>query len=135
MEKQITISSHELAEENEKEQIRKYFNYMKNGICVEVGSNEPLSVCSQSWHLEDKLNWKCVLIEPNPDLVAKTINVRPNALVHNCACVSDDKKGYMVFIFPCQIKEKALQDTPLWRKMLTSTIIRTTSQLILKLIH
>jgi len=58
MEKQKSISSHDLAEENEKEQIRNYFNNKMNGICVEVGSNEPISVCSQSWHLEDKLNWK-----------------------------------------------------------------------------
>ena len=71
MKRQETISNHDLAEENEKEQIREYFKNKKNGICVEVGSNEPVSIFSQSWHLEDKLNWRCVLIEPNPDLAAK----------------------------------------------------------------
>lgn len=108
MEKQQSISSHDLAEENEKEQIRKYFNNKKNGVCVEVGSNEPISVCSQSWHLEDKLDWKCVLIEPNPDLVVKTINIRPKATIHNCACVSDDKTGYLELHIPLSDKGESI---------------------------
>lgn len=96
-----TISNHDLAEEDEKEQIRKYFKYKKNGTCVEVGSNEPLSICSQSWHLENKLNWTCVLVEPNPELVTKTIKVRPNAIIHNCACTSGEKSGdYMDLHIP-----------------------------------
>jgi FkbM family methyltransferase len=91
---------HDLNEEDEKAEIRKYFNNKKNGVCVEVGSNEPVSVCSQSWHFEEKLNWKCILIEPNPDLVIKTKNNRPKAIIHECACVSNDKVGYMELHIP-----------------------------------
>ena len=86
-----TKSIHDLNEENEKSEIRKYFNNKKNGICVEVGSNEPVSICSQSWHLEEKLNWKCILIEPNPKLVVKTKNSRLKAIILEYACISDDK--------------------------------------------
>jgi FkbM family methyltransferase len=77
---------HEEDEENEKFQIRKFFNHVKNGICVEVGSNEPISICSQSLHLEEKLDWKCVLIEPNPILFQKAINLRPQAIICELAC-------------------------------------------------
>ena len=101
MKKQKDIQSiHDLNEENEKEEIRKYFNNNKNGVCVEFGSNEPTSVCSQSLHFEERLNWKCILIEPNPDLVIKTKNIRPKAIIHECACVSNDNVGYMELQIP-----------------------------------
>ncbi len=100
MKKQKSTSLHDLTEENEKAQIRNYFDNITNGVCVEVGANEPISVCSQSWHLEDKLNWKCILVEPNPDLFAKTKRLRPKATIYNCACVSDDNEGYMKLHIP-----------------------------------
>ncbi|MFC1887139.1 FkbM family methyltransferase [Thermodesulfobacteriota bacterium] len=108
MDIQQSISIHDLKEENEKEQIRKYFNYKKNGVCVEVGSNEPISVCSQSWHLEDKLDWKCVLIEPNPDLFVKTKNIRPKTTIHNCACVSDEQTDYVELHIPLSDKGESI---------------------------
>jgi FkbM family methyltransferase len=73
-------------EENEKHQIRKFFNHVNNGICIEVGANEPISICSQSLHLEEKLDWKCVLIEPNPSLAKKALKLRPKALICEVAC-------------------------------------------------
>lgn len=101
MKKQKEIQSiHDLNEENEKAEIRKYFNNNKEKICVEVGSNEPTSICSQSYHFEEKLNWKCILIEPNPDLVIKTKNFRPKATIHECACVSKNNVGYMELQIP-----------------------------------
>ena len=66
-------------EENEKHQIRKFFNHVKNGVCVEVGANEPISICSQSLHLEEKLDWKCVLIEPNPISRSKSNKIKASS--------------------------------------------------------
>ena len=42
------LSKHDVDEENEKYQIRKFFNHIKSGVCVEVGANEPNSICSQT---------------------------------------------------------------------------------------
>lgn len=89
-----------LNEEKEKTAIRQYFNNKSNGICVEVGSNDPTCIGSQSWHFENKLNWKCILIEPNPNLAGKTRNVRPNAIFHECACVSNENIGEMLLHIP-----------------------------------
>jgi hypothetical protein len=69
------ISAHDANEEYEKSQIRQFFHQRKDGICVEVGANEPVSVCSQSLHFEEKLNWQCVLIEPNPSLAQKALSL------------------------------------------------------------
>ncbi len=49
----------ELDEIKEKKEIREYFNNRAEGVCVEVGSNESTSLCSQSFHLEKKLDWFC----------------------------------------------------------------------------
>jgi len=51
----VGISAHDAIEECEKSQIRQFFHHLQGGICVEVGANEPVSVCSQSLHLEEKL--------------------------------------------------------------------------------
>lgn len=94
------ISRHDADEENEKSQIRSFFNQTKGGVCVEVGANEPVSICSQSLHLEEKLDWQCVLIEPNPILVQKAINLRPQAIICEVACSSPDNIGTMVLNIP-----------------------------------
>jgi FkbM family methyltransferase len=94
------ISQHDLNEEFEKQQIRDFFQNKTCGICVEVGSNEPLSVCSQSLHLENKLNWHCLLIEPNPNLAQKTRENRPNSLVIDAACTSKAHIGSMQLNIP-----------------------------------
>lgn len=88
-----------LEEEAEKALIRQYFDHKPSGVAVEVGANEPVSPASQSWHLEEKLGWRCVLVEPNPDLAEKARRLRPNAMVLECACVaSDDIKQLVLFI-------------------------------------
>jgi len=74
----------------EKKQIRDFFKNKKNGICVEVGSNEPIGDGSQSWHLESLLDWRCFLIEPNLALYNKTKKLRPNAKILNYACVEPE---------------------------------------------
>ena len=71
----------------EKAELRNFFNNKTEGVCVEVGSNEPVAVESQSFHFENNLNWKCYLIEPNPKLVKKTNQLRPKTSIINCACV------------------------------------------------
>ncbi len=108
MEKQKPTSAHDSTEEDEKEQIRQYFDNQVNRVCVEIGSNEPISVCSQSWHLEEKLNWKCILIEPNPDLATKTKLLRPKATIINCACASNDKRGEMELHIPLSNNDEVI---------------------------
>jgi len=94
------ISAHDVKEEYEKSQIREFFHHLQNGICVEVGANEPLSVCSQSLHLEEKLNWQCVLIEPNPILAQKAVRLRPKAKVCEVACTCSENIGTMILNVP-----------------------------------
>lgn len=94
------ISQHDKDEENEKSEIRNFFNHTKNGICVEVGSNEPISICSQSLHLEKELNWKCILVEPIPSLALKAKKLRPNAIVCEIACTAPNNDTKMILNIP-----------------------------------
>jgi FkbM family methyltransferase len=94
------LSKHDKDEENEKNEIRKFFNQIKNGVCIEVGSNEPNSLCSQSLHLEQKLNWQCVLIEPNPSLARKAIKNRPKAIVCEVACTFPNNMEKLILNIP-----------------------------------
>jgi FkbM family methyltransferase len=94
------ISVHDANEEYEKAQIRQFFNHQQDGCCVEVGANEPVSVCSQSLHLEERLNWQCLLIEPNPSLAQKAIRLRPKAKVCEAACTCPENIGTMLLNIP-----------------------------------
>ena len=100
------LSKHDADEENEKYQVRKFFNRIKDGICVEVGANEPISICSQSLHLEKKLNWQCVLIEPNPTLAKKAIISRPKSVVCEVACTSPYNSKTMILNIPLDRNNK-----------------------------
>lgn len=93
-------SQHDLNELAEKQQIREFFANQTGGICVEVGANEPVSVCSQSLHLEQLLNWRCLLIEPNPLLAEKARQLRPNCWVYEAACTSPGQVGEMQLNIP-----------------------------------
>ncbi len=90
----------EVLEKREKSEIRKYFDDKPSGVFVEVGAYEPLSVCSQSWHLEDRLKWRGLLVEPNPVLAGKARSARPGSTVCECACTSPDKKGEARLFIP-----------------------------------
>jgi len=94
------ISAHDANEEYEKSEIRKFFHHRQGGICVEVGAHEPVSVISQSLHLEEKLNWQCVLIEPNPVLAQKAVSLRPKAKVCEVACTCPENIGIMILNIP-----------------------------------
>lgn len=87
-------------EKQEKQNIRAFFNFKHEGVFVEVGANEPLSIGSQSWHLENQLNWSGLLIEPNPELNEKARKTRPQSLVCPCACTSPEKSGEMILYIP-----------------------------------
>ncbi len=89
-----------LWERAEKELIRNYFNNKKTGFFVEVGANEPLSENSQSWHLENQLGWKGVLIEPNPQLAEKARMSRSGSLIFEAACVSSGSEGQINLYIP-----------------------------------
>lgn len=91
----------EAYEENqEKELIRAYFNNRQGGVFVEVGANEPIRPSSQSWHLENQLNWTGILIEPEPELAEKARQTRPGSVVCQCACTSPDKTGHLSLYIP-----------------------------------
>lgn len=98
----------EINEEYEKQQIRNFFSNKSGGFCIEVGANEPLSVCSQSLHLEQKLNWNCLLIEPNPLLAEKARELRPASLVCEAACTSPEHIGVMQLHIPIDDKGREI---------------------------
>lgn len=100
------LSEHDLKEEHEKAQIRQFFQHRQAGICVEVGANEPISVCSQSLHLEEKLDWLCILIEPNPTLAQKAIQLRPKARTCQVAATRPENIGSMVLNIPLDANDQ-----------------------------
>jgi FkbM family methyltransferase len=93
-------SDKEALEQEEKGLIRAYFDGRKNGIFVEVGAHEPVGLSSQSWHLEKKLNWSGLLIEPNPELAKKARLTRPGSTVFEVACTSPKKSGHLTLYIP-----------------------------------
>lgn len=79
-------------EAREKALIRQYFGNAIRGFFVEVGANEPASIYSQTWHLE-QLGWSGILIEPNRALSDWLAKERPGSKVYNVACSSPGKVG------------------------------------------
>jgi FkbM family methyltransferase len=74
----------------EQELVRTFFGGMRCGFFVEVGANRPQQE-SQTWHLE-RLGWRGVLIEPQPDLAEELSRVRL-ARVFAVACSSRENAG------------------------------------------
>jgi len=80
--------------------IQEYFDFKKNGCFVEVGANDPSSFGSQSFHLETKLGWHGVLIEPVPEMAVKCRQSRPKSVVFECACIDSDAVTKLTLYIP-----------------------------------
>jgi FkbM family methyltransferase len=89
---QMMEESIEQKEAQEKALVRQYFGDAGSGFFVEVGANEPASIHSQTWHLEQR-GWRGILIEPNPTLIDRLVRQRPGSRVYNVACSAPDKVG------------------------------------------
>jgi FkbM family methyltransferase len=87
-------------EQIEKAEVRAYFKEKRDGVCIEVGANDPVAPTSQSLHLEQLLDWSCLLVEPIPDLAAKARELRPRATVCECACTRPDRIGEVDLFIP-----------------------------------
>ena len=79
-------------EAREKALVRQFLGDAGRGFFVEVGANEPASIHSQTWHLE-QLGWTGILIEPNRALAHELVRKRPRSKVYNVACSSPEKIG------------------------------------------
>lgn len=86
--------------------IRDYFDNKENGYFVEVGANDPTNHGSQSWHLENKLDWHGVLIEPVPEMAEKCRESRPNSILFECVCVDSDHVNKLTLFIPQSINNK-----------------------------
>jgi FkbM family methyltransferase len=64
----------------------KYLFY-ENGFFIEAGANDGVAQ-SNTLLFEQKLNWKGILIEPNPHKANLCKINRPNSIVEHCALVS-----------------------------------------------
>ena len=87
-------------EATEKDLVRAYFGHKRGGVYVEVGANDPTSPESQSHHLETKLSWTGLLVEPIPYLAQLARDERPAAVVCECACTAPDKVGKLELLIP-----------------------------------
>lgn len=85
-------ATQEQKEAREKALVRQYFGNAASGFFVDVGANEPTSVFSQTWHLEQS-GWHGILIEPNRELFDEIVKRRPNSRAYNVACSSPEKVG------------------------------------------
>jgi len=83
----------------ENELIRGYFTNKENGFFVEVGANDPTHHGSQTWHLENILNWYGILIEPIPKLAQKCRDSRNNTKVFECACVNPSASDKILTLY------------------------------------
>ena len=77
----------------EKKLVREFFKHKKGGFYIEVGANEPDPLYSQTLHLEEKLEWRGLLIEPIDYLAKKLREIRPTSIVIEAACTSSEKVG------------------------------------------
>jgi FkbM family methyltransferase len=84
----------------EKKLVREFFDHKEKGYFIEVGANEPDPLYSQSLHLEDKLDWTGLLIEPIDYLAEKLRQSRPHSKVIEAACTCDDKVGRTLLYIP-----------------------------------
>jgi len=71
------------------EELKKYLDYKKSGIYIELGAFDGIFQSNTKW-LEDDYGWTGILIEPSPNKYKECLNNRKNNIIHNCACVSFD---------------------------------------------
>ena len=64
------------------------FSRKKIGCCVEVGANNGID--DSTTFFFEKIGWKCILVEPNPDLCDEIRKVRQGRLFE---CAVSNKKG------------------------------------------
>jgi len=69
--------------------IIEFFNYKKNGFCLEVGGADGIDQ-SNSLHLERIYNWKSFLVEPTTDQFNLLKRYRKNAVCERYAFISSD---------------------------------------------
>ena len=93
--KKILFKNSEFSSNGIDKKLKKYLNY-PNGVYIELGANDGL-FSSNTYHLQKKLNWKGILIEPALDLYFKCKKNRGDQnTVLNYACVSFDYKDKFV---------------------------------------
>ncbi len=79
----------------EKYLIWEFFDFSRTGFFVEVGAFHSI-ILSQTWLLE-RVGWKGILIEPNPDQAQELHANRPASIVHQVAVSSPEKTGTATF--------------------------------------
>lgn len=85
----------------EDEILAEIFNGKSNGLCIEVGANDGVNDSTTMYF--EKIGWKCILLEPNPDL-CKLIRVARNSILVELAA-SD--KSCEVSLFVAEGAERA----------------------------
>ena len=68
------------------------FNHKNNGFYIELGAFDGITQ-SNSYFFELNRNWTGLLIEPSKDSYHLCCKNRPNSIVVNCCCVSNDYKN------------------------------------------
>ena len=81
--------------------LAEIFNGKSNGLCIEVGANDGVNDSTTMYF--EKIGWKCILLEPNPDL-CKLIRVARNSILVELA--ASDKNGE-VTLFVAEGAERA----------------------------
>jgi FkbM family methyltransferase len=74
----------------------KYFGAQRGGVFIEAGANDGLSQ-SNTWHLEKRLGWSGLLVEPIPH-VARLCRQFREAAVESCALGSVEQDGHDIVL-------------------------------------
>jgi FkbM family methyltransferase len=73
----------------------RHIGDIKNGTFIEAGANDGLSQ-SNTWHLEKRLGWHGLLVEPVPHIARLCTRFRKGSIVENCALGSFNQQGQEV---------------------------------------
>jgi FkbM family methyltransferase len=84
-----TVNLYSYSQHGEDEFIWKYFNKKRNGLIVEIGAFDGIHL-SNSYAL-NKIGWKSITVEPNPDFFYLLAFNRPNAINYNFAAVAKEE--------------------------------------------
>jgi len=83
---QQSTREHEFKAQNGEDRIlMQHFADKKSGVCVEVGAYDGVDMSNT--YVFEKLGWKCLLVEADPEMAEICRQNRPAATVVNCAVV------------------------------------------------
>jgi len=81
---------------NEDKILSEIFHGRTSGFCVEVGANNGIQDSTSLFF--ENLGWKCLLVEPNPELCSELRKNRKRSVLYECAVTNEDETTLTLFV-------------------------------------